>query len=291
MSDLTPPARTRYGPPVNRRLGVAACMVLALAGSLAAQAEAPPAAPSEPTPAPTPSEPTPAPTPSERALAREVFEQGVAAVKAGQWDAAYTSFRRAYALTQDPRILMNLAAAQKKTGRLVEAQESYRTLRAQARAAGLADQSAAIERLITELQASLSRVLISVAGLEPGDEVRLDDVPVSAAVVGSSMPVDPGSRTVSVRRAGVVVAERELQLREGETREVRLDARPLPPPPAPLSTMADPVGAPVEETNPWLWIGLGLAVVAGGTAIAVLASRPGEPYAGSTGIVLQGLRW
>ncbi len=244
------------------------------------------------------------PTPAERVLAREEFERGVAAIKEGRWEDAYTLFRRAHALTGDPRILLNLGAAQKKTGRLVEALDSYRQLRARAADIGMAEQLPVIDAQITELQGATGRLHLRIEGLERGDQVQLDGAPISAAALGSRVPVDPGTRTVRLVRAGEVLASRTLDVGAGQERTVVLVV-PLShvPPPGPAAGPAlvgvapgGPRASDDEDdsvfSSPWLWLGVGVAALAAGGAItAVVVSQPGEAYNGSTGIVLRGVSW
>src|SRR5258706_5056331 len=54
-------------------------------------------------------------------MARRRFQEGVAAVDAGNYEAARVAFQQAYALKPHPSVLRNLGQAELKTGRYVEA--------------------------------------------------------------------------------------------------------------------------------------------------------------------------
>lgn len=237
------------------------------------------------------------PTATESAFAHEEFGRGIEAIKAGKWEEAHGFFKRAYATTGDARILVNLAAAQKKTGRLVEARESYRRVLSSAQPDWLATHEASIKALVTELEASMPHLTVFVEGLEPADEVRIDGAKIAAPMLGSSIPVDPGTRVVTVVRDAAEATRETAELAAGESKVLTLDARKRAPapeaaliasaPPPPFAPPAAPSGDE-EGLSPWIWIGIG-ALVAGGALVAVLATRPDDVYFGSTGIVLRGL--
>src|SRR6266404_5611582 len=54
-------------------------------------------------------------------MARRRFQEGVAAVDAGNYEAARVAFQQAYALKPHPSVLRNLGQAELKTGRYREA--------------------------------------------------------------------------------------------------------------------------------------------------------------------------
>ena len=74
--------------------------------------------------------------PAARAVAAEdgpaqrLFNQGVAAARENRWNEAREAFARAYGLSQHPVVLINLAAAEVRTGRLKEAASDYRRISA-----------------------------------------------------------------------------------------------------------------------------------------------------------------
>jgi hypothetical protein len=118
-----------------------------------------------------------------------------------------------------------------------------------------------------------ARVFLSLTGLEPRDEVRLDGHTLGRARMNREITVN-GNEThaVEVMRSGVEIARREVHVGDGEAR-----------------TIAFRVPAAHREARvPWGWIGAGAAgaaLVAAGTVVLVsyLRSRPdggtlsGEP--------------
>jgi hypothetical protein len=72
-----------------------------------------------------PSEATADSTTDDRQLAKEAFDQGLAAVEVGEFQVAVDSFERAYSLRPHPVTLFNLALALEKADRLPEAWEMF----------------------------------------------------------------------------------------------------------------------------------------------------------------------
>jgi hypothetical protein len=164
-------------------------------------------------------------TASQRALARQQFQDGVAAARAGEWDAAFEAFQSSYALVPRPITLLNLAGAMVQTGRLVEGAEAYRRFLREADSSAERHREAA-ERALAELEGRLPAVRVRVLGFEEGDVLTLDGWEVSQAVLDEELPVDPGEHEIVVTRAGHDPLRLEFAAREGASREVVVDARP-----------------------------------------------------------------
>jgi len=253
------------------------------------------------------------PSASEVAAAREAFGVGVRAMRRGDWAAAHEEFARAYALDPRPRTLLNLAGAQSNTGRLVEAAESYRTFVAQARQSGGEDAAVrAAEQEIAELERRIPRARIGVTGLLESDELRLDGRPLSSAIVGTALPLNPGDHRLAVVREGAELVGTDFRAIEGMQTAVSLDVPPPPepepivePPPVPLPPpVIEPgpdVGSesgllagsgsqgPVDEVDDgspfgkwWFWTIVGVVVI---TAIVttgvVIANSANDHYVGN----------
>src|SRR5262249_53465970 len=102
------------------------------------------------------------PTPSELALARSEYKRGVAATKKERWEEAYEAFFRAFELSQRPAILLNLGTAQAKTGRLVEARESYQGFLREAPKSEVAKHKRNAESALKELELRTPTAMIVV---------------------------------------------------------------------------------------------------------------------------------
>ncbi len=227
---------------------------------------------------------------SEMAAARELFQEGVAAARQERWEEARTLFERSYRIVPRSSTLLNLASAQAETGQLVQAAESYRRFIADAGPRETRLRSSA-EDALADIEGRLARVTISVEGLEGDDEIWLDEQIIGHGSLGIGLPVSPGDHVVTVARAGAAVAERRFSVGEGASGEVVLDASEQPQvEPAPVDPIAAP-GPSVDEddggtiwSSPWLWVGIGAAVLAAVLIpIAITASSGASPHMGSLG--------
>lgn len=231
--------------------------------------------------------------------AEQLFNDAVEAARRGDWQDARTGFEAAQSLSARPVILVNLAGAQARTGRLVDAARNYRAVADDTSADAAPFREAALGVLKT-LQPRIPRLRVRTAGLADGDVVRLDDLPLTRAALAEPVLVDPGSHTITVTRDGADRARVNLSVAERETYDVSLLAA-LAPPPAPASVAAG--GAPGlrlgrpdrdEATahrsvwrSPWLWTAV--AAVAAGAATAVLLLSSREPAPAFSGSVSPGI--
>ncbi|MCA9612460.1 MAG: hypothetical protein R3B99_17370 [Polyangiales bacterium] len=238
------------------------------------------------------------PTSSEMAAARQLFRSGLEHAEAGRWTDARADFERSYGLARVPVTLFNLAGAQAETGQLVTAAESYRRFLQEADEGRAARYRESAERALAELEPRIPRLRLEVNGLGEGDVLRIDDDEVSRAVLGVAFPLDPGEHLVAVVRRGDVVVDERVTLNVGEERAVTLlvpalQVRPAEVARAEVEAETTPVEVPPSRDeersiarSPWLWIAVGVVVVAGATTAVVLATRDdASPYQGNAGVV------
>jgi hypothetical protein len=234
------------------------------------------------------------------AASREEFQLGMAAGERGAWEQARVHFERAYALLPRPVTLLDLAAAQAHTGRLLAAAESYRRFHRDAVDGRAAEHRDEASRALDVLTARIPRIRIDARGLRASDGLGLDGDVIAAASVGSELPVDPGVHRVSVVRDGRVLQEAEVRVDERERRVVSMtvpadaiataaSSSPSPAPSAPAATVLAPVHAgPARETSasnrsvaqsPWLWTAIGVVVVGAAVGLGIgLGTARSDPY-------------
>ncbi len=148
------------------------------------------------TPPPQPrTEAAPAEDGTERA--RELFERGIDALGRERWDEARILFEEAWELAPRPSILVNLGTAQRQSGRLVEARESYRIFLERFATHELAAQT---RQSLAEVDELMPQLTVHVEGRQEGDEVFLDEQRIDTLDV--AFATNPGLRQVSLWRGG-----------------------------------------------------------------------------------------
>ncbi len=248
--------------------------------------------------------PTPAaaqPNAADVTVARQAFQEGVRAARAGDWETARERFAHSYALNARPSALLNLAGAQAQTGHLVDSAESYREY------LGVIEEGhrsrAAAEAKLAEIEPRIPTLTLRLTGVVEGDVVTLDGEALNPALLEGPIPVDPGSRRVAVVRDESEVAEASATLAEGQALELSLDAPLIPEEPIPSEeptlaepTLPEPSPTPAETQPPlspapqadeeasgsilgqwWFWTIVGVAAVALLAVGIYFAVPPAQP--------------
>lgn len=220
---------------------------------------------------------------NETALARRFFRAGIQAARSRSWDEAREAFQRSYDLSPRPVTLLNLAAAQAESGRLVEASESYRRFLhdvTQGR------HSRAAEQALAGLEPRIPHLDITIAGLTDDHVIRLDGDELSHAALGSALPVDPGRHELMVVAPDGDATHETVSVGEGDRASVRLRAPMVRLPVAPPPNDDDDEGG----ISPWVWVGAGAAAVTAAVVLIVVTtggsggSPPrGDPFTGTLG--------
>ncbi len=205
---------------------------------------------------------------AERAAARELFREGDELQRATRFDEALAKFQRAEQLYSAPTNQLRIAECDAALGRLAESAEAYRTvLRSPLPPRSPAAFQAAVEQARAELEQVEPRVPKLTIVLQPATvahpilEVDVQTVP--AALLGETVPLDPGSHRIAISAPGYLRAEQVVVLKEGETRVASvslapapvLAAAPVPPSasrvgPSPAGTVIPVRPAPVAAEPP-----------------------------------------
>lgn len=233
-------------------------------------------------------------------IARRLVGEGIEAAKSRDWVKARENFERAYEIQPLPLTRYNLAAAQEKTGQYVEADRSYRIfLRETTEGEYENFRQAATKRRI-KLRERIAYVVVRAPGLVAGDTLMVGEQELSAAVLGESLPSNPGVVQVRVLRAGAAVASASARLGPGDSRVIELTvpppaalpsvAAPAPPPGAPSPALTASAPPPEDDDgsvfgSPWFWTAVGVVVAAGAGTAAYFYTRPDSPFESSLGRV------
>ncbi len=129
-------------------------------------------------------------TTPDKAAARALLREGTRLFDKGQHEAALERFTRAHALYPSPKLLYNIAQANRELGRKVEALAAFEGFLAQVEKPP-ARLAAEVRRSVAELQAQLAELQIRVD--VTGAELQLDGTPLGLAPLPDSVWVTPGA--------------------------------------------------------------------------------------------------
>jgi len=209
-------------------------------------------------------------TAADVATARDLFIQASALGQQNKWDEARALYERSLALKRAPVTLYSLGAAQKHSGRWVEAIESFRAFLAEPSTAGTRAYEEPARKAVAELSPRLAHVTIVLpSGAGSDARVELDGQLVASAALGTARPVNPGAHVIAVTAPGRKPLRREITVREGERTNVELVLEIEAP--APSST---PVATAAPSASPAPAV-VSAAVVA--TALSVRPSTTAAP--------------
>jgi hypothetical protein len=194
---------------------------------------------------------------ADRATARELAREGQSAYDRGDFEAAADRFARADALVHAPTLLLALARAQNKLGKLVQSYENYSRIIRE----GVPEGSPAVfkkayeeaKKEVEPVRARLGWVTIEVKG-PANARVSIDDTAVPSAAVGVRRAVNPGAHVIKAEADGFLPAEQSISVAEGESGSVSLTLEPDPnasvaAAPGPTDG-AHPGGAPTKIEPP-----------------------------------------
>jgi hypothetical protein len=226
------------------------------------------------------------PSAADRTTARRLGNEGVVALKAGDFETAADRFERANDLVPAPSFLVLLARARVGQGRLVEAYEIYRTI---IREGVQPDKPEAFKRALADakqevkaVEPRLAWVAVNVVGARPEQvEVTLNGSVIPSAALGAQRPVDPGVLRVEARAEGYRPAEAVVELTEGQHLppiELRMVELPKPQPVVALRQeqpiMTADGGEPSfvsQSSLGYIALGLGGAGLAVGAVTGIIA--------------------
>jgi hypothetical protein len=185
---------------------------------------------------------------SLRGMARAEYEAGKILYADGDFAGAAMKFQRAYDESKDPRLLWNIAAAEKNLRHYVRVFTLVERYLAEANDGLSADDRVEAETLLSTVQGFIGEVTINVN--EPGASISVDDQPLGTSPLSSSVKLEMGDRKISVHKAGFLdfsvtsgiaggtatkldvtlkaeVHEGRLRIVAGPGDSIRVDGRPL----------------------------------------------------------------
>src|SRR6266542_2568611 len=139
------------------------------------------------------------PTKTEIAVARGFFDQAVAAEHEGRWREAAENLEKAIAIKETAGLRYHLGFAKENQGLLVEAMIEYE------RAAGLVRSGVSTEDVerflapkLAEVRKRVPRLTVQIPPDVKDAELRIDGVPVKRELLGTPLPLNPGTHALVV---------------------------------------------------------------------------------------------
>jgi hypothetical protein len=185
--------------------------------------------------------------PQVETAAEALFLEGRKLMAEGQIEEACKRFEESRRIEAAIGTTMNLARCYLKLGRTASAWLLYREAAANARALGQLDREEHARSELLAIEPDLAKLVIRAEPALLSDrrvQVLLDGSVVPSSVVGSEVPVDPGSHQIVVHTTRAELWSGKAEVGARQTQEVvipHLEVPPDPPPPGP------PLPAPTVE--------------------------------------------
>jgi hypothetical protein len=221
-----------------------------------------------------------------RASARQLGDEAKELFDKGDYAGALDKYNRADALVHVPTIGVRAARCLERMGKLIESAERYlEVTRMELPADALPVHREALVQAENERNAVLPRipsVVVELAGDARGVTVTIDGTELPAALLGARRAVNPGHHEITATLAGAVLATGSADVKEGETRAVRLILKERPPEPPPCAGAGCP-GSPGTLAPP-------SSSVPGGSLPLAPTSKPVErpPHTASPALRIAG---
>jgi hypothetical protein len=182
--------------------GLAALLLLA-PGQAAAQPAPPPPAPAPPVPALPAPAPPPAAAPLSESLtgmARAEYEAGRVLYADKDYGNAIVKFQKAHELSNDPRLLWNVAVCQKNLRRYAKMLQTIKRYRQEADSMLTADERAQAVEIIKTVEQFVSALTLTSS--EAGADVYVDDEKLGTTPLSEPIMVEVGPRKIRVAKPG-----------------------------------------------------------------------------------------
>jgi len=225
-------------------------------------------------------------TTEDRVAAESLFSDARRLIQAKDYERACPKLEASRRLEPALGTTLNLGDCYEKLGRTASAWAEFKSAAAEAQKAGDSVRKATALQRAAALEPRLSRLQINLA--DASVSVLRNGDPVSAAVIGSAIPVDPGRYRLEARAPGKAAWTQEVEVR-GAGAIVQVDVPALAddanapadlPAATPVSASSTLSAEPdlmgrdggSNHTLAWMLGGVGVASVAVGATFGLMAS-------------------
>ncbi len=157
--------------------------------------------------------------------ARGHWDAGVALAQRKNWDGARSSFKAAYDVSKNPRVLFNLAVSEKELGRFAAALDYFKRELAEGKGQLSPDEESEIKAAIAGLEKFVAHVTIDVS--EKDAEVFINDDKVDSSKLPGPVTVQIGTLRIRAVKPGFAEASQSISPAGGDKANVTLKLQPL----------------------------------------------------------------
>jgi len=157
--------------------------------------------------------------------ARGHWDAGVALAKRENWDGARTSFKAAYDLSKNPRVLFNIGVAEKELKRYAAALELFKRELAEGQGQLSPGEESDVKAAIAGLERLVAQLTIDVS--EKDADVFIDNDKIDNSKLPGPITVQLGERRIRAVKPGFAEAVESIQLAGGTKGTVTLKLHPL----------------------------------------------------------------
>jgi hypothetical protein len=220
-----------------------------------------------------------------RPVVIELFDAGRKLAGAGDYAGACAKFEEAIHADGTRRygLLMNLGQCNEKQGRTATAWSLYKEAAFTARREARVADEANATQLAADLEPKLPRLLVNATANQAtsGLVIRTDGQELGAGMLGTAIPLDPGSHIVEVTAPGYSVWSTTVTVEaDGSVKTLNVPALVKQPPLAPGATAAETKDSVSKGST---WRTAGFVLLGGGAAGLVLGGVTGGLAIGDHG--------
>lgn len=203
-----------------------------------------------------------------------LVNEAFAEYEAHRYEEALALFNKAHALLPNARSLRAMALAEYELRRYVACVAHLQEALASQVKPITGDLRRQTEDVLRKAEVYVARVLVQVLPTTARARITVDDAPSVPVPADAALVLQVGEHLVVVDASGFEPVHQTLVVAAGGEQTLRVVLRPISA--APERALApSPAAAASVWHSPWLWTGVGAAVV-GGVVLGVLASQGGS---------------
>jgi hypothetical protein len=220
---------------------------------------------------------------ADPAAAEALFREGRHLLDEGQTEEA--CIKLAESQVQDPSsgTMLNLGLCHELEHKLATAWSDYVIAARLAREQGRPDRAAVADKKASDLEPRLPYLTVTAVAPAAGLEIDRGTERLGPGLLGSTVPVDPGSYVITASAPGrrewkTTIAVAEAESKTVQVPELEPESSPAAPPvlpPAPLTIAPPPPPAPPAPAPPAPSGGGAIGWIIGGTGMVALAAGAG----------------